>query len=64
MSQTLNSAIAIIGIDIGNHLSRKLNSLGHDTRLMPARYVRPYSKDRRTTSTMPRRSPRQCSGRR
>src|SRR3989440_1224379 len=27
-----------------HHLSRKLNSLGHDARLMPAKYVRPYSK--------------------
>jgi len=90
MSQKLNSAIAVIGIDIGknsfhivghdhrgaivlrqkwsrgqvetrlanlppcligmeacvgaHHLSRKLNALGHDARLMPARYVRPYSK--------------------
>ena len=90
MSQTLKSAIAVIGIDIGknsfhvvgqdergaivlrqkwsrgqvearfanmppclvgmeacvgaHHLSRKLNSLGHDARLMPAKYVRPYSK--------------------
>ena len=90
MSQTPNSAIAVIGIDIGknsfhvvghdargavvlrqkwsrgqvearlanrppcligmeacvgaHHLSRKLASLGHDARLMPAKYVRPYSK--------------------
>src|SRR5438477_5958971 len=90
MSQTLNAAIAVIGIDIGknsfhivghdergaivlrqkwsrgqvearfanlppcvvgmeacvgaHHLSRKLNSLGHNARLMPAKYVRPYSK--------------------
>ena len=90
MSQSLNSAIAVIGIDIGknsfhivglddrgaivlrqkwsrsqvearlanlapcligmeacvgaHHLSRKLKALGHDARLMPARYVRPYSK--------------------
>ena len=90
MSQTPNTAIAVIGIDIGknsfhvvglnecgaivlrqkwsrgqvetrfanmppcligmeacvgaHHLSRKLNALGHDARLMPARYVRPYSK--------------------
>jgi transposase len=90
MSQTLNAAIAVVGIDIGknsfhivghdergaivlrqkwsrgqvetrlanmppcligmeacvgaHHLSRKLNSLGHDARLMPAKYVRPYSK--------------------
>src|SRR5262245_35216065 len=90
MSQKLNSAIAVIGIDIGknsfylvghdkrgaivlrqkwsrgqaesrlanmrlgligmeacvcaHHLSRKLRALGHDARLMPAKYVRPYSK--------------------
>src|SRR5436853_89569 len=90
MSQTLNSAVAVIGIDIGknsfhavglddrgaivlrqkwsrgqiearlanmppcligmeacvgaHHLSRKLKALGHDARLMPAKYVRPYSK--------------------
>ena len=90
MSQTLNTAIAVIGIDIGknsfhvvghdgrgaivlrqkwsrgqvearlanippcligmeacvgaHHLSRKLASLGHDARLMPAKYVRPYSR--------------------
>jgi hypothetical protein len=88
MSQTPNTAIAVIGIDIGknsfhvaghdargaivlrqkwsrgqvetrlanippcligmeacvgaHHLSRKLASLGHDARLMPAKYVRPY----------------------
>ena len=90
MSQNSNTAIAVIGIDIGknsfhvvghdargaivlrqkwsrgqvearlanippcligmeacvgaHHLSRKLASLGHDARLMPAKYVRPYSK--------------------
>jgi transposase len=90
MSYQLNSAIAVIGIDIGknsfhvvghdkrgaivvrqkwsrgqvearlanlppcligmeacvgaHHLSRKLQALGHDARLMPAKYVRPYSK--------------------
>jgi transposase len=90
MSDKLNSAIAVIGIDIGknsfhvvghdkrgaimlrqkwsrgqvearlanlppcligmeacvgaHHLSRKLRALGHDARLMPAKYVRPYSK--------------------
>ena len=90
MSHKLNSAIAVIGIDIGknslhvvgqdkrgaimlrqkwsrgqletrlanlppcligmeacvgaHHLSRKLRMLGHDARLMPAKYVRPYSK--------------------
>src|SRR5499433_2327646 len=90
MSQERNSAVAVIGIDIGknsfhivghdqrgaivlrqkwsrrqvearlanlppcligmeacvgaHHLSRKLQMLGHDARLMPAKYVRPYSK--------------------
>src|SRR5947199_1499380 len=90
MSQKLDAAIAVIGIDIGknsfhvvghdargaivlrqkwsrgqvearlanmprcligmeacvgaHHLSRKLTSLGHDARLMPAKYVRPYSR--------------------
>jgi transposase len=90
MSQTLHTAIAVVGIDIGknslhivgldqrgaivlrqrwsrgqvearfanmppcligmeacvgaHHLSRKLKMLGHDARLMPAKYVRPYSK--------------------
>src|SRR6202158_2086572 len=90
MSQSLNSAVAVIGIDIGknsfhivgldsrgaivlrqkwsrgqvearlanmppclvgmeacvgaHHLSRKLKEFGHDARLMPAKYVRPYSK--------------------
>jgi transposase len=27
-----------------HHLSRQLKALGHDARLMPAKYVRPYSK--------------------
>src|SRR5215813_12045788 len=27
-----------------HHLSRELKALGHDPRLMPAKYVRPYSK--------------------
>ncbi|SFV19835.1 hypothetical protein SAMN05192541_1673 [Bradyrhizobium arachidis] len=90
MSQKLNAAIAVIGIDIAktsyhvvghdargaivlrqkwsrgqvearlanmsrcligmeacvgaHHLGRKLASLGHDARLMPAKYVLPYSK--------------------
>jgi transposase len=90
MSETLKSAVVVVGIDIGknsfhvvgldqrgaivlrqkwsrgqvearfanmppcligmeacvgaHHLSRRLNTLGHDARLMPAKYVRPYSK--------------------
>jgi Transposase len=94
MSQNLNSAVAVIGIDIGknsfhvvglaergaivlrqkwsrgqvearfanmppcligmeacvgaHHLSRKLKAFGHDARLMPAKYVRPYSKGQKS----------------
>jgi transposase len=37
----------LIGIEAcvgAHHLSRKLQGLGHNARLMPAKYVRPYSK--------------------
>ena len=37
----------LIGMEacVGAHnLSRRLTSLGHDARLMPAKYVRPYSR--------------------
>jgi len=90
MAKTIETAVAVIGIDIGknsfhavgldrrgaivlrqkwsrgqvearianmppcligmeacvgaHHLSRRLKALGHDARLMPAKYVRPYSK--------------------
>jgi hypothetical protein len=110
MSENLNSAIAVIGIDIGknsfhvvgldargtivlrqkgsrgqvevrfsnlppcvigmeacvdaHHLSRRLKALGHDARLMPAKYVRPYSKGKRMTSAMQRRSLRQSNAQR
>jgi transposase len=30
-----------------HHLSRQIKALGHDARLMPAKYVRPYSKGQR-----------------
>ena len=41
-----NMPSCLIGMEgVGaHHLSRKLQKLGHDTRLMSARYVRPYSK--------------------
>src|SRR6267378_1405215 len=42
-----NMPPCLIGMEAcvgAHHLSRKLNSLGHDARLMPAKYVRPYSK--------------------
>jgi transposase len=42
-----NLARCLIGMEActgAHHLSRKLQALGHDARLMPAKYVRPYSK--------------------
>src|SRR5215470_736604 len=41
MSPCLIGMEACVGLD---HLSRKLQAHGHDARLMPAKYVRPYSK--------------------
>ena len=40
-------AACLIGMEAcvgAHHLSRRLKVLGHDARLMPAKYVRPYSK--------------------
>jgi transposase len=42
-----NMPACLIGMEAcvgAHHLSRKLQSLGHDARLMPAKYVRPYAK--------------------
>ena len=61
-----NMPPCLIGMEAcvgAHHLSRKLASLGHDARLMPAKYVRP-SRDRRATSMMPKRLPKPCSARR
>jgi transposase len=42
-----NMPPCLIGMEAcvgAHHLGRQLKALGHDARLMPARYVRPYSK--------------------
>jgi transposase len=42
-----NMPACLIGMEAcvgAHHLSRQLKALGHDARLMPGRYVRPYSK--------------------
>ena len=59
-----NMPPCLIGMEAcvgAHHLSRKLKTFGHDARLMPAKYVRPYSKGRRMTSVTRRRSPRRCN---
>jgi transposase len=46
-ARLVNLPPCLIGMEAcvgAHHLSRKLQALGHDARLMPARYVRPYSK--------------------
>jgi transposase len=58
-----NMPPCLIGMEAcvgAHHLSRNLKALGHDARLMPAKYVRPYSKGQKTTSAMQRQSPRPC----
>jgi transposase len=42
-----NMPPCVVGMEAcvgAHHLSRRLKALGHDARLMPAKYVRPYSK--------------------
>jgi len=46
-ARLVNMPPCLIGMEAcvgAHHLSRKLKMLGHDARLMPAKYVRPYSK--------------------
>ena len=46
-SRFANMPRCLVGMEAcvgAHHLSRKLKALGHDARLMPAKYVRPYSK--------------------
>ena len=46
-ARLVNMPRCLIGMEAcvgAHHLSRKLKELGHDARLMPAKYVRPYSK--------------------
>src|SRR5262245_17638428 len=46
-ARLVNMPPCLIGMEAcvgAHHLSRKLRMLGHDARLMPAKYVRPYSK--------------------
>src|SRR4030088_521771 len=46
-SRFANMPPCLVGMEAcvgAHHLSRRLEALGHDARLMPAKYVRPYSK--------------------
>jgi transposase len=66
-SRLANIAPCRVGMEASvgaHHLSRKLKVLGHNARLMPAKYVCPYSKARKSTSATRRRSRRRCNGKR
>ena len=47
-----------------HHLGRQLGALGHDVRLMAAKYVRPYSKGQKNDFRDAEAMPRRCSARR
>ena|SRR5580700_1412567 len=59
-----NMPPCLIGMEAcvgAHHLSRKLGTLGHDARLMPASTCAPTRRDRRTTSATRRQSLRRSS---
>ena len=58
---------ALVGIEAchtAHYWAREIAALGHEVRLMPPQFVKPYIKSQKTTQPMPRRFARQCSGQR
>jgi transposase len=54
----------LVGIEAcgsGHRWPRELRLFGHDVRLMPPQYVRPYVKTNSMMLPMPRRSAKRCS---
>src|SRR5258707_15742733 len=63
---TANVHVELIGMEAcgGAHfLGRALREQGHEVRLIPAQYVKPYVKTNKRTTSMPRRSRRLLHGR-
>ena len=61
-----NLPVCLIGMEAcagAHHVGRQLAALGHDVRLLPAQYVKPFLKVTRTTTAMPRPLPRRSSAR-
>jgi transposase len=46
-----------------HHIGRQLAALGHDVKLVPAQYVKPFLKGHKNDYAMRKRSQRPCSGR-
>jgi hypothetical protein len=62
-----NMPRCLIGMEAcvrAHHLGRGLQKRGHDAGLMPARYVRPIRRDRKTTSVTRRPLPKRFNARR
>src|SRR5262245_19529737 len=60
-----NIASCLIGMEAcsgAHYIARQLAALGHDVRLLPAQYVKPFLKGTRATTAMPRRLRKLCSG--
>jgi transposase len=63
---TANVRVGLIGMEAcgGAHfLGRALREQGHEVRLIPAQYVKPYVKTNKSTSSMLKRSRRLSPGR-
>ena len=63
---TANLHVSLIGMEAcgGSHfLGRALREQGHEVRLMPAQYVKPYVKTNKNDSSMQRLVPRPWDGR-
>jgi transposase len=61
-----NMPPCLIGMEAcvgAHHLSRRLQKLGHEARLMPARYVRPYSKGQKNDFRDAEAMPKRCNAR-
>ncbi len=61
-----NLPICLIGLEAcagAHHVGRQLAALGHDVRLLPAQYVKPFSRVTRMTTAMPRPLRRRSSAR-
>src|SRR3984957_15924965 len=61
---TANLQVQLIGMEAssGAHfLGRALRAQGHEVRLMPAQYVKPYVKRTRATTSMRRPLPKPCN---
>ena len=61
-----NMPRSIVGLEAcggAHHWARELAALGHEPRLMPARYVRPYVKTNKHDALMPRHAGKLSRGR-